>query len=176
MKKSPSRPTPESYWVEPGRFLAGEYPGSRLDLEMEERLVSFLDAGIETFIDLTQVGEREPYQPVLFSLAERFPTLTVSHQRFPIPDFNLPSITEMKTILDAIDGSLSHGHPIYLHCWGGVGRTGTVVGCYLVRRGLSGPQALRQLARWWAGVPKHVFFPHSPETGSQVQFVLDWKE
>ena len=31
---------------------------------------------------------------------------------------------------------------MYLHCWGGVGRTGTVVGCWLVRHGRTGDEAL----------------------------------
>ncbi|MBA3406233.1 MAG: dual specificity protein phosphatase family protein [Gemmatimonadaceae bacterium] len=40
------------------------------------------------------------------------------------------------------DGS---GHSIYVHCWGGVGRTGTVVGCYIVRHGRTGDDALGEV-------------------------------
>jgi protein-tyrosine phosphatase len=35
----------------------------------------------------------------------------------------------MTTILDAIDESMTAGKPVYVHCWGGMGRTGTVIGC-----------------------------------------------
>ena len=52
--------------------------------------------------------------------------------------------------------------PVYVHCWGGIGRTGTVVGCWLVRHGMTGDEALAEFAspgRWfnrpccsrWAG-------------------------
>jgi hypothetical protein len=80
----------------------------------------------------------------------------------------------MKAILDQLDESLGAGRRIYLHCWGGIGRTGTTVGCYLVRHGLNGEQALRQLAEWWQEVPKSRIHPSSPETREQVNFVLNW--
>jgi predicted protein tyrosine phosphatase len=96
------------------------------------------------------------------------------YYRFPIGDFGLPSPAQMKAILDQIDESLGAGRRIYLHCWGGIGRTGTTVGCYLVRHGLDGEQALRQLAEWWQAVPKSRIHPFSPETREQVNFVLAW--
>jgi hypothetical protein len=69
---------------------------------------------------------------------------------------------------------LQAGRKIYLHCWGGIGRTGTTVGCYLVRQGKSGAEALEQLAAWWRNVPKSRYFPRSPETDAQMDFVLHW--
>ncbi len=169
------RPIPESYWVEPGRFLAGEYPG-RFSLETtRQRLDQFLGAGFDTFIDLTSTGELQPYQPILLEQARYFEIIP-THQRFPIGDFGLPSLEGMSTTLNAIDAALIAGRKVYLHCWGGIGRTGTTVGCYLVRRGLTGEQALRQLADWWKAVPKSAANPHSPETEGQKRFVLNWKE
>jgi protein-tyrosine phosphatase len=80
----------------------------------------------------------------------------------------------MNAILNAIESSLRAGHKIYLHCWGGIGRTGTTVGCYLVRQGKSADEALDQLAAWWRGVPKSRVHPYSPETREQVAFVRSW--
>ena len=80
----------------------------------------------------------------------------------------------MKSILDQIDRSLAAGRKVYLHCWGGIGRTGTTVGCYLVRRGLNGEQALGQLAAWWRDVPKSRIHPQSPETREQAAFIRNW--
>jgi protein tyrosine/serine phosphatase len=82
----------------------------------------------------------------------------------------------MRKVLDSIDGALSAGRTVYVHCWGGVGRTGMAVGCYLVRHGLSGEKALAQLAEWWQYVPKHQVYTRSPETDEQVEFILNWKE
>lgn len=171
---SPPRPIPESYWVIPGQFLAGEYPGAPYFPEQtRKRLDSFLSAGFNAFFDLTAAGETEPYNMLLREQA-RYYNLTVSYTRFPIGDFGLPQPAQMTAILDAIDFALAAGRKCYLHCYGGIGRTGTVVGCYLVRNGLTGQQALNQLAVWWQRVPKSSRYPHSPETFQQEQFVREW--
>ena len=66
-----------------------------------------------------------------------------------------PSNT-LSATLDAIDGHLRGEGSVYLHCWGGKGRTGTVVGCWLVRHGYGSPDAL-----------------DDPDGGDDVIFVLD---
>ncbi len=80
----------------------------------------------------------------------------------------------MLATLEYLDASLDARHNIYLHCWGGVGRTGLTVGCYLVRHGYTGRQALDQIAEWWRAVPKYRLHARSPETDQQVRFILDW--
>jgi hypothetical protein len=167
------RPIPESYWVEPGRLLAGEYP-AHFNIEVtRQRLDALLEAGFDTFIDLTRPNETIPYEPLLLEEAALYERQVQRHN-FPIGDFGLPTPATMKAILDTIDAALQKGRKIYLHCWGGIGRTGTTVGCYLVRRGLSGEEALRQLAEWWQNVPKSRIHPRSPETLEQVQFIRNW--
>ncbi len=168
------RPIPNSYWVLPGRLLAGEYPGSFGEETTRKRMDAFLEAGLDTFIDLTQEGERQPYQPILLEQAGYYEK-DVRLLHFPTPDFSLPTRATMTAILDAIDAALGEDRRVYVHCWGGVGRTGTVVGCYLVRHGSTGEQALRQLAAWWQDDPRHASFPHTPETKEQMDFVRAWK-
>ena len=48
------RPISESYWVEPGRLLAGEYPGDYDEERTRKRIDALIEAGFNTFIDLTQ--------------------------------------------------------------------------------------------------------------------------
>ena len=56
MNQPQPRPIPESYWVE-DRFLAGEYPG-HFDAETaRKRLDTLIEAGFNTFIDLTKLDE-----------------------------------------------------------------------------------------------------------------------
>ena len=167
-------PIPESYWVIPGKLLAGEYPGSWDHEHTRPRLDSFLEAGINTFIDLTNEDELLPYAPVLAEEAVCY-GISASHQRFSIGDFGVPTVGRMQTILDTLDRSLHDERKIYVHCWGGVGRTGTTVGCYLVRHGKTGDEALAQLSSWWQNVPKRSLHPRSPETDEQVKFIRDWK-
>jgi len=175
IKKAETRPISESYWVEPGRLLAGEYPGYFDEELTRKRIDALLEAGFDTFIDLTRPDEIPPYAQTLFDEAKAY-EIEVKHYRFPIRDFGLPTAEQMKSILDRIDEGLQAGHKIYLHCWGGIGRTGTTVGCYLVRRGKTGKEALNQLTQWWIKVPKSHYHPQSPETQEQVDFILNWAE
>ena len=169
------RPIPESYWVTPGRFLAGQYPGGFERDKVRLRMDKFLEAGLDTFLDLTNPNELPPYESILNEQARLYEK-NVRHLRFSITDFGLPSRNGMTATLDALDAAINEGRNIYLHCWAGVGRTGTVVGCYLVRHGMSGAQALAQLAEWWKTDPRRDRFKRSPETDEQVKFILDWHE
>ena len=168
-----AKPITESYWVIPGRLLAGEYPAHFDESLTHKRVDALIEAGFDLFIDLTRLRETVPYADTLLEQAKTY-NAEVSHQRFSIGDMGLPTPEQMNTILDMIDSNLEAGHKIYLHCWGGIGRTGTTVGCYLVRQGKTGEEALRQLAAWWRSVPKSRYHPTSPETDAQMDFILAW--
>jgi hypothetical protein len=168
-----TRPIPESYWVEPGRLLAGEYPAQFSHELTRLRIDALIQAGFNTFIDLTKPNETIAYIRTLMDEAKLY-EVEVKHYRFAIGDFGLPTPEHMTSILNTIDAELQAGRKIYLHCWGGIGRTGTTVGCYLVRRGKTGKEALRQLAKWWQKVPKSQIHQRSPETREQADFILNW--
>lgn len=161
-----NRPIKYCYWVSPGKLLAGEYPRDRDPASSKQKLRSLMDSGVTTFIDLTQVGELDPYLAMIGS---------ASHQRFPIRDGSIPS-AQARTIatLDAIDSHLADGRCVYVHCWGGIGRTGLIVGCWLARHGLKGPAALSRLQELWQHNPKSAW-ARSPETPAQERYILDWE-
>jgi hypothetical protein len=165
---SHERPIPNSYWVKPGRLLAGDYPGDLDDTETRRKVQWLLDAGVTFFVDLTEESEAEPYARWLGQAAE--------HHRMPIPDWDIPTPEEMAHILDTIDAALEAGHTVYVHCWYGIGRTATVIGCYLVRHGLSGDGALQAIARLRKGTPKAEAGYPSPATQEQQQMVSNWSQ
>ncbi len=139
------KPIPQSYWVLPGRFLAGGYPVQNNDRNgTRRRIDAFLIAGFNTFIDLTNQNERPLYASILANEAKKF-GLEVGHLRFPFPDFGVPSPVMMVAALDAVDAALAGDRKVYVHCVGGIGRTGLTVGCYLVRHGMESADALRHL-------------------------------
>ncbi len=175
MTEQEKRPILESYWVVPGRLLAGEYPAQFDELVTRRRLEVLIEAGFDMFIDLTRPGETISYRNTLLEEAKVY-GMEVAHQRFSIGDFGLPTPEQMNSILDRIEEGLQAGHKIYLHCWGGIGRTGTTVGCYLVRQGKTGAEALDQLSAWWRRVPKSQYYPRSPETAAQADFILHWSQ
>jgi protein-tyrosine phosphatase len=168
-------PIIESYWVEEGRLLAGEYPGSFDPETTRRRMDAFLEAGIDTFFNLTRANELPSYENILKEEA-RIYSLNPIHQRFPIPDHAIPTYASMKTILDTIDHALEEGHNVYIHCWGGVGRTGTVIGCYFVRHGMNPREALAQVNSLYKTRPGDPSLPTSPESLEQMNFVLNWRE
>ncbi|NJP05806.1 MAG: phosphatase [Chloroflexaceae bacterium] len=170
-------PHPNSYRVAPG-LLAGEYPGASQHDEALVKLTRHLQAGITSFVDLTEAGELVPYEPLLTEAVQiAGKTMTITYQRFPIRDGQIPSSPSMMVaILDAIDAALAARQTVYVHCWGGVGRTGTVVGCWLVRHGRTGEAALAELNAHWQHVEKRSRYPYSPETGRQHAYVRAWHE
>jgi protein-tyrosine phosphatase len=114
------------------RLFGGSYPGE-------------IPPGVDFVVDLTEKDELPAY-----------PRDNLEHRRLPIPDFGVPSAPEMRRILDTIDEALAAGHTVYVHCRGGVGRTGTVAGCYLRRHGLPSVGRL-------------------PETDEQRGFIRAWR-
>lgn len=166
-------PIPESYWVEENRLLAGEYPGARDPEAARRRMDAFLEAGVNAFINLTEKGELPSYEEILREEAKVY-GVEVSHQRLPIRDFGVPSSKTMTAILDAVDEALDGGRRVYLHCWAGVGRTGMVVGCYLVRHGTPNQRALEEVNRLFKTRPQSLYQTRSPETDAQIEFVRNW--
>ena len=175
MNNMDDRPIPASYWVIPGKFLAGEYPGKSDPTSIHRIMTSFLNAGFDTFINLTDENEKQGYAGILSEEAGYYQR-KVSHNIFAITDFGLPSKSQMSAILDCIDQALAGGHKLYLHCWAGIGRTGTTVGCYLVRHGMSGEQALGKLAEMYATSSQSRLYSHSPENPTQFNFIRNWHE
>ncbi|OPZ30524.1 MAG: Effector protein hopD2 [Lentisphaerae bacterium ADurb.BinA184] len=169
----PAKPLANAYWVLPGRLLAGEYPGDWSAATARKRVDGLVAAGIDVFIDLTAEHESGGYVGML--RGRRTPAgHAVSYRRLAIPDFGVPTVEGMREILDLVDRALKARHRIYLHCLGGVGRTGLVVGCWLVRHGHTGEEALAEVARLFRTMPKSDFHHNSPESDGQQQFVLAW--
>lgn len=162
-------PLPNSYWVEPGRLLAGEYPGAASEEVSRARLRRLLEAGIDCFIDLTMPGELEAYDRLLPGPYARDAVL---YLRRPLEDHGVPeSPARVEEILDDIDAELGQARRIYLHCRAGIGRTSLVVGCWLARGGLGGEAALARLNELWQGSARSATWPMVPETEAQVDFV-----
>jgi protein tyrosine/serine phosphatase len=156
-------PFPRSYWVVPGKFLAG-YPGSRDPSTAQKKLEGLLEHGVRHVINLMEEHEHNfsgetfvPYEQQLEDIAAAA-DIPIKLVHMPIRDTDVPTVEGMVAILDEIDRAIQQNPRVYLHCWGGRGRTGTAVGCYLVRHGIG------------VGI-SHL---SSPETEIQAQFVRSW--
>ncbi len=161
-------PLKNSYWVIPGRLLAGEYPGTVDARSSRSKLRGMVAMGFTRFIDLTTPADGlELYEKLLLEISSG----KASRLSFGIHDMDVPTDRRfMAQILDSIDNELENGHAVYVHCWGGIGRTGTVIGCWLKRHGRND---LREL---WKTNPKSRFYPNSPQTDDQQAFIDTWIE
>ena len=167
------RPHANCYWLVPGVLLAGEYPGAPSEEAAAERLDGILGAGVRHFLDLTEATE--PLAPYAHLMQARARALgvTAGYERHPIRDLGTPSPATMRGILQALRAPREGA--TYVHCWGGIGRTGTVVGCLLVELGLPTDEALALIAAKWQAMEKRHRCPRSPETDAQVRFIRDWR-
>ena len=126
-----------AWWVEPNRLLAGEYPGATTPENAVAKIRVLLDAGIDTVIDLTTEDDRlTPYRELLRAAAENSGR-TARYFAHPIPDFGAIDDAGYDAILARIHSEMDGGRNVYVHCWGGKGRTSTVIGCLLAESGLS---------------------------------------
>lgn len=174
-------PLPRSYWVKPGELLAGISPEAPSETTTREQVRKLLEAGIRTIVDLMQPGEASQsggfthrgYEHIWLTEARQLSEEASFHQ-FPIRDVSVSTVEHMKAILDVIDTSLALGKPVYVHCRGGIGRTGLVVGCFLQRHGLSDAgNVLARIAELRRNDPKAAIV--SPETDEQREFVRTWE-
>ena len=163
------RPLFQSYQVS-DHLWAGEYPGDKGEEKAKDKLQQLLQFGVRYFVDLTEEGELVPYDRLL-------PT-NATHHRFPIRDVSAPkSIDEAKQIVDYILSFATKGQygDVYVHCWGGVGRTGTIVACVIAEQ-MDYPQfdaVMTELRQRFAQMPKSAH-RQTPETKEQEQFIKQY--
>ena len=170
------KPFSQSFWVCEGQLCAGCYPGALDSATRDSKLRGLLDCGVRRVLSLMEATENsysgrsfEPYVTRLLELAEA-QGVSVDCQRLSIRDGTAPLREVMSQILDTIDASLREQVPLYVHCWGGHGRTSTVIACHLIRQGSSPRQAIDTLLRWRSVLPKN----HHPFEGDQEEFIRNW--
>lgn len=165
------KPIGYSYRVDENVW-AGEYPAWEWDsAEIRRRLDCFMEFGINCFLDLTEAGEMPPYAPYLAG--------NICRHSFPIPNGCAPHSVRWVVDLFRIIGDVLASRQeakLYIHCQGGVGRTGTIVACYYVYfKEMSAEEALAEMRRRFATHSRSSWMC-APETQAQVDFVREFAE
>ena len=160
------KPTGYSYRVDLNVW-AGEYPVWDWDDSIGRMQIQlFTDFGINFFIDLTESGEMPPYAQFLSPSIERY--------RLHIPNRGTPAAVEdVVRLFQVIECTLSDKPftNIYIHCLGGVGRTGTIVACYYIYfKQMAADEALAEMRRMFSSHERAVWMS-APETEAQIDFI-----
>jgi hypothetical protein len=154
------------YTVKPGALYAGEYPYWADKEQTLERLRILAGQGVGLIIDLTHEGEDSAYSDFLAEIGG------IEYHKVTLSPVIAPTVNQMKDILDLIDGANAQGKAVFVHCNAGIDRTGSVIGCYLVRHGMSGQSALEALPNLRVGVrDEGVPCPHQ---AALRDFVAGW--
>lgn len=134
------------HWIEPGRLLGCAYP------RRERALAALAQQGVTVLLNLHE----RAHQP------GRLARHNLTELHLPVRDFTAPTPRQIEQGVAVIEQAIVAGQIVAVHCGGGLGRTGTLLACYLVQRGASAADAIQQVRE---------VRPGSVETQAQVAAV-----
>lgn len=162
--------------------------GERVEAAMARSkfVASFIgrEAGKALFIGLYAVGAsksitREEYWQIpAYIEMKALGTgggIAAACERVPIRYLGVPRPADLRSLIARLALNVACGTPSYVHCWGGIGRTGTVIGCWLVEHNaMNGDEALEHISKLRRCTPDGR--RRSPETDEQSALVRGWAD
>lgn len=145
----------------PGRYAPGRDPDS--DVRLREDLEAIArEHGASVLVTLVERSELVQ----LGDVGREARRAGLSWLHFPIPDMWIPSdLEETRAVVGQVVGALERGEGVVVHCWGGLGRAGTIAACCLVALGHSPRRAIALVRAARAG---------AVQSPAQERFVRDF--
>ena len=190
-------PIGESNLVIPGSLIVGAFPGSAYDTENTNNLINILNCGITMFVCMqleynpdapeymwrTTGKSIRPYFKDVQKIMENKHEYASLIAETGMPTFVHCPIRDCSIVADDVVFNLAiklaqairDGEILYLHCWGGHGRTGVVV-CLILHLlyGLTADEAIErcELVHMMRRMPCDVGSPQTPAQVQQVRRII----
>jgi atypical dual specificity phosphatase len=120
-------------WILPGQLAGSGRPGRYGSLE--DDLAFLRGEGIQVIISLLETTlNLQDYLREGFEL-----------HHFPVEDFTAPTIDQVTEACGIIEETLARGENVLVHCNAGIGRTGALLACFLVHRGMKPTDAVSEI-------------------------------
>jgi atypical dual specificity phosphatase len=116
-------------WLFPDRLLACAYPWG------QDGLARLAENGVTVVVNLHE----RAHDPALLA------GLNLTEIHLPVPDFTSPTLDQLLRGVEAIKLALRDGRRVAVHCAAGLGRTGTLLSCYLVALGMEPEAAIARV-------------------------------
>ena len=126
---------PHFSWLVEQKLAALSYP------ESEDAFTLLWKLGIRAMINLAE-------EPLPGEILRKVGILT---EHISVVDFTAPTLHQVEQALAMIHFYLERNMPVAVHCMAGLGRTGTILACYLVGEGKSANEAITAIRRWRPG-------------------------
>jgi atypical dual specificity phosphatase len=126
---------PNFDWLFESKLAAMPYP------ESEDAFTLLFQIGIRALLNLSEVAH--PFEaPNILGMLTR---------HIPVADYTAPTLQQVQEAVAMISSCLDRDMPVAVHCMAGLGRTGTILACYLVRMGMSANNTIIAIREWRPG-------------------------
>ncbi len=136
----------ELYWLDeswPGKLAVAPRP--RGGDWLRDDIAAWKRANVNAVLSLLTADEEKDFD--LRGEADEVRIQGMDFTSFPIPDRQVPrSESKLAEVLERLTSSLSTGKNVLVHCRQGIGRSGLVAACLLVKKGMSPGAAMASVS------------------------------
>lgn len=142
----PTASRSSSFFANPNQALLGA---------VQTEISELKSLGIGAIVTLTEIS--------LFS--QPFMDAGLAYLHLPVSDMTAPSMDQIKAFVSFARENIAKNKPVVIHCLGGSGRTGTMLACYLVSKGIKAYDAIKTIRQ---------IRPSAIETMTQEAIIIEY--